>query len=80
LFVRIDEPAQQLAEVVLALTPTERRPIQMVEANHSLQQAALRARLAQAATTLARREAEKAVKMALKRQRLKPQYIETRSL
>lgn len=52
----------------------------MVEANHSLQQAALRARLAQAATTLARREAEKAVKMALKRQRLKPQYIETRSL
>jgi hypothetical protein len=40
----------------------------VVEANYSLQQAALRARLAHAAMTLARREAENAVKQALKRQ------------
>jgi hypothetical protein len=37
----------------------------MVEANDSVQQVALRARLAQAAITLARQQAEKAVKLAL---------------
>ena len=43
----------------------------------SQRQAQLHARLAQAAITLAQREAEKAVKLALKGQGLKPQYIGT---
>ena len=45
----------------------------MIETISSLQQAALRTRLAQAAITLAQREAEKAVKLALRGQGLKPQ-------
>ena len=45
----------------------------MVEANHSLQEVALQARLAQATITLARQQAEKAVKSQLQRQGLKPQ-------
>jgi hypothetical protein len=52
----------------------------MAEANHSLQQAALQARLARAAIILAQREAEKAVKLALKGQGLKPQYMATREI
>ena len=46
----------------------------MIETIPSVQQVALRARLAQAAITLAKREAEKAVKQALKGRGLKPQY------
>lgn len=52
----------------------------MIETIPSLQQTALRARLAQATITLARREAEKAVKLALKRRGLKPQYIAKREI
>ena len=52
----------------------------MVEATHNVQQAQLRARLAQAAMTLAKYEAEKAVKQALKGQGLKPQYIPRREI
>jgi hypothetical protein len=52
----------------------------MVEANYNVQQAALRARLAQAAITQPRCEAEKAVKLALKGQGLKPQYIARRAI
>ena len=52
----------------------------MVEATNSVQQVALRARLAHAAITLARHEAEKAVKQALKGQGLKPQYIARREI
>ena len=52
----------------------------MIETTPSLQQVALQARLAHAAITLARREAEKAVEMALKRQGKKPQYIARREI
>jgi hypothetical protein len=52
----------------------------MIETIPSLQQVALRARLAQAAITLAKREAEKAVKQALKGRGLKPQYIPRREI
>jgi hypothetical protein len=52
----------------------------MVEANHSLQRGALRARLAQAAITLAKYEAEKAVRLALKGQGLKPRCIARREI
>jgi hypothetical protein len=52
----------------------------MVEANYSLQQAALQARLAHATITLAKYEAEKAVKLALKGQGLKPQHIARREI
>jgi hypothetical protein len=52
----------------------------MIETAPSLQQATLQARLAQAAITLARRGAEKAVEMALKRQGKKPQYIARREI
>jgi len=52
----------------------------MIETIPSLQQAALQARLAQAAITLAQHEAEKAVKQALKGQGLKPQYIARREI
>ena len=52
----------------------------MVEANYSLQQVALQARLAHAAITLAQREAEKAVKQALRGQGLKPQCIARREI
>jgi hypothetical protein len=50
----------------------------MIETIPSVQQVALRARLAQAAITLAKREAEKAV--ALKGRGLKPQYIPRREI
>jgi hypothetical protein len=52
----------------------------MVETNPSLQQAALRARLAHATICLAKYEAEKAVKQALRGQGLKPQYIARREI
>ena len=52
----------------------------MVEANHSLQEVALQARLAQATITLARQQAEKAVKGQLQLQGLKPQYIARRQI
>jgi hypothetical protein len=52
----------------------------MIETISSLQHAALRTRLAQAAITLAQREAEKAVKLALRGQGLKPQYIARREI
>ena len=52
----------------------------MIETIPSVQQVALRARLAQAAITLAKREAEKAVKQALKGRGLKPQYIPRREI
>jgi hypothetical protein len=50
----------------------------MVEANHSLQEVALQARLAQATITLARQQAEKAVKSQLQRQGLKPRGAKKR--
>ena len=52
----------------------------MVEAIPSLQQVALQARLAHAAITLARQQAEKTVKQALKGQGLKPQHIARREI
>ena len=52
----------------------------MIETTPSLQHAALRTRLAQAAITLAQHEAEKAVKLALRGQGLKPQYIARREI
>jgi hypothetical protein len=52
----------------------------MTETIPSLQQAVLRARLTRAAIILAQREAEKAVKLALKRQGLKPQYMARREI
>ena len=52
----------------------------MVETIHSLQQVALHTRLAHATITLAQYEAEKAVKLALKGQGLKPQYIARREI
>ena len=52
----------------------------MVEAIHSVQEAQLSARLARAAITLAHREAEKAVTLALKGQGLKPRYIARREI
>ena len=52
----------------------------MVEANHSPQEVALQARLAQATITLARQQAEKAVKGQLQLQGLKPQYIARRQI
>jgi hypothetical protein len=52
----------------------------MVEANHSLQRVALQARLAHAAIPLAQHEAEKAVKLVLKGQGLKPQYFARREI
>jgi hypothetical protein len=86
-FARRDKIAAQEASLkadanpLQALTPTiPEGANSMVEANHSLQQVALRARLAQAAITLAHREAEKAVKQALQRQGLKPQRIARREI
>ena len=52
----------------------------MIETIPSLQQVALQARLAHAAITLAKNEAEKAVKQALRGQGLKPQYIARREI
>jgi hypothetical protein len=52
----------------------------MIETNPSLQQAQLRARLASAAVTLAKYEAEKAVKLALRVRGLKPQHIARREI
>jgi hypothetical protein len=52
----------------------------MIETIASLQQAALRARLAQATITLARQQAEKAVKLALSGQGLKSQYMAKRGI
>jgi hypothetical protein len=52
----------------------------MVETIPSLHQAALRARLARATIILARQQAEKAVKLALKGQGLKPQYMARREI
>ena len=52
----------------------------MIETIPSLQQVALQARLAHAAITLAKYEAEKAVRQALRGQGLKPQYIAKREI
>jgi hypothetical protein len=52
----------------------------MIETTLSLQQAALRARLAQATIVLARQQAENAVKQALRGQGLKPQYMARREI
>jgi hypothetical protein len=52
----------------------------MTETTPSLQQAGLRARLAHATIMLAQREAEKAVKLALKGRGLKPQYMAKREI
>jgi hypothetical protein len=54
--------------------------MKMVEANHSLQQAKLRASMGRAAITLAHREAEKAVKRSLAAQGIKPQYVAKREI
>jgi hypothetical protein len=51
----------------------------MIEPNSTVPQP-LRARLAQAAITLAQHEAEKAIKLALQRQGLKSQYIARREI
>ena len=52
----------------------------MIETIPSLQQVQLRARLAQAAITLAQREAEKAIKHQLAAKSLEPQYIARREI
>jgi Helix-turn-helix domain of resolvase len=52
----------------------------MIETTPSLQQAALRARLAHETVILAQREAEKAVKLALRGKGLKPQYMARREI
>jgi hypothetical protein len=52
----------------------------MTETTPSLQEVAVQARLAHAVITLTKREAEKAVKLALRGQGLKPQYIARREI
>ena len=52
----------------------------MVEANHSLQQVALWARLARAAITLAQREAEKHVKRSIAATGIKPALVARREI